>query len=546
MTASCDTLRHLLQQVRQLCRQQQLPSAVVLGGIAVSATASLARAQPALAGLFIDALLVHGDALLGNNEPQRALMQYKAALSEVSSARLGESEGHEVPIRVKIAEAYLKLNDHVHALEHLERIDTSAAGAGGDNDGLVPILMMKARCYKKRGSRDFAAECFKIALKINPFIVEAIQGLLEVTDPKNCEQHVIAPLKRMHATPPQDKLMCKYLDLLKEKAVANYTSQLQLSQELLADYGGAVTPWLLDAAEANYRLANFQESVSGFHRVRELDPFNVERMDLFGSILSQHGTTADLTRLTNSLLSANKEAAETWVASALLMQKKDDPEKAHQFVNKAIENSPWHARAHLLKASLLKSEKKYVLAAKCYRRAYQLSKDLSIYQLLVESYLYTNQGMEAKLTAKEALEQYPEHPKALSLMGNVYYHMKMFNQARREYTRALAIQPECLEAVLSMVELDCLQSKLSPAIKRLKRLVPKHRFLHSRLADLYTQKQEFGDASYHYNAALGDNPSDAAAIEGLKRLEKLRQGGDVSDDEDHSPTVEEVDGLLDD
>ena len=68
-------------------------------------------------------------------------------------------------------------------------------------------------------------------------------------------------------------------------------------------------------------------------------------------------------------------------------------------------------------------------------------------------------------------------------------------------------------------------------IVRLKKLVARHKFLHTRLAEIYVQKREFGEAVFHYNAALRENLHDLTAINGLKRAERWMQGLDPSDDE---------------
>ena len=70
--------------------------------------------------------------------------------------------------------------------------------------------------------------------------------------------------------------------------------------------------------------------------------------------------------------------------------------------------------------------------------------------------------------ANEALELYPSHPLALALTGNVYSSAKQLPKARKSYEKALQIQPECLEAVLSTVELDCEEGKWNDALIRYK------------------------------------------------------------------------------
>lgn len=59
------------------------------------------------------------------------------------------------------------------------------------------VLMAKANCYRRRGSREPAADTYRAALHLNPFCVEAVGGLLEVT-PTQLEQSAAA-VKRLYS-----------------------------------------------------------------------------------------------------------------------------------------------------------------------------------------------------------------------------------------------------------------------------------------------------------------------------------------------------------
>ena len=90
----------------------------------------------------------------------------------------------------------------------------------------------------------------------------------------------------------------------------------------------------------------------------------------------------ELNRLAHTLLVTNSQSPEAWVALAFLSEKKGRRESAHTFVNKAAELDPYMSRALVLKGQLLNADQKFGMAITSYRKAYQLSRDLSVYQVI--------------------------------------------------------------------------------------------------------------------------------------------------------------------
>eukprot|EP00668_Euglena_longa_P012226 GGOE01014661.1.p1 GENE.GGOE01014661.1~~GGOE01014661.1.p1 ORF type:complete len:554 (-),score=177.65 GGOE01014661.1:223-1854(-) len=525
----------LLVEARRLLAASQWKSAAFIAGVVTSRLAAQMRGPGAghCGGTYVDALVACGDAFMGNGECRRALGHYSSALTVLKSGRRlvtlspPKSATPESLLRTKIAQAYLKLNDHAKALEHLEKVDVGSNSQLEANTTLF-VLMAKANCYRRRGSREPAADTYRAALHLNPFCVEAIAGLLEVT-PTQMEQTSSA-VKRVYNRSQCDWLH-KWVDVLKCKCQGDFQEALRTAQALLQEVGDHNTSVLLEVAECQYRLASLQESAAAFEKVRVEDCFVTEKMDVYASLLRQTAGLRELNQLAHSLLVTNPQAAEAWVTLALLSDRKGRRETAHSFVDKATEVNPQHVRAHLLKGQLLNADQKVGQAIKSYRKAYQLSRDLVVYQGLVESYLLNQQPLDASLMANEATDLYPSQPQAWVLAGNVYCHSKQLAKARKMYDEALTLRPDSFEAVLSMVDLDCLEGRWNDGVARLKRLVPQHKFFHTRLADIYLQRKEFGEAVFHYNAALRDNPNNPAAAAGLKRAEKWMNGLDPSEDD---------------
>eukprot|EP00995_Heteronema_vittatum_P009073 NODE_435_length_1381_cov_286.941441_g318_i0.p1 GENE.NODE_435_length_1381_cov_286.941441_g318_i0~~NODE_435_length_1381_cov_286.941441_g318_i0.p1 ORF type:complete len:425 (+),score=109.68 NODE_435_length_1381_cov_286.941441_g318_i0:48-1322(+) len=406
---------------------------------------------------------------------------------------------------------------------------------------MVNMLMLKAACYRRRLSHTSAAESYKQALQLNPYCFEALSGLFEVLP--DAANH-LQTIKRCYNQPNHEWLR-KWLDLLKAKAAANYPEVLAATQHMTAGVllGGYNTSVMLEAAEAHYRMAAFTEAANCFERILDQDPHNVDRMDIYASVLQQSGGAKELNSLAHSLITSQAQAPEAWVTLAVLAQKTGGtsvipsaiavgPEAALKFVTKATDLDPCHVRAHLMKGAILQAENLHPQAIKAYRVAYQASRDLKVQAGLVESYLLNKQVTDAKLVASSCLAAFPDNALALTLMGDVYYHTNTPAKARKAYEKALAHQPDSQEANLAMANLDCAEGHLAEAISRLRRMVHKNKHLHVRLADVYAQKQEYSDATFHYNAALNYNAEDAAAIAGLKRVDRLVNGIEPDDEDD--------------
>ena len=261
----------LLAEIRTLLDAKQWKSASFLAGVLVSKLSAQMRVQTNSTSklVYIDALIVYADALVGGGELRRALAHYSAALTWMKShKRLGSTSNYkpstsECFLRLKIAEAYLQLNEHPKALEHLEKIELGP-NAVLDNTSMLSVYMQRANCYKRRGSRDAAIENYKNALENNPYCMEAILGLLEML-PTQVPQ-TTGYIKRLYFR-PETEWAHKWLDLLKNKLCGNYVEALRVAGELLQDIGDYNTSIVLEVAECHYRLSQGTEAIQMFAKV---------------------------------------------------------------------------------------------------------------------------------------------------------------------------------------------------------------------------------------------------------------------------------------
>ena len=106
-------------------------------------------------------------------------------------------------------------------------------------------------------------------------------------------------------------------------------------------------------------------------------------------------------------------------------------------------------------------------AINCFREVYFVSKELSVYQGLMECYLAQDRFKEALAITSEAAAMMPKHPRAKTLLGLVLSNQSGWDfreKARQQFQAALQLDPKCVEAIISLATLLTNQGKADEAI----------------------------------------------------------------------------------
>ena len=194
---------------------------------------------------------------------------------------------------------------------------------------------------------------------------------------------------------------------------------------------------------------------------------------------------------------------------------------------------------HLLKGRLSLGMKRPEQAILSYRHAKGIRADMPAYHGLVKSLIAAKRFKEALFTAKEAVKDIPNSARALTLLADVHAQdARSRAKARQLYDKALALDPTCTEAVLSLCDLEVAVHSYEEAILLLKRHVSQSPSdaIYVKLANVCASWSQvlddeslpslLGDALRYFQEALRMNPYCEAARRGVTKIEKLMKGMD--------------------
>eukprot|EP01095_Lingulamoeba_sp_RSL-Kostka_P014672 TRINITY_DN6505_c0_g1_i1.p1 TRINITY_DN6505_c0_g1~~TRINITY_DN6505_c0_g1_i1.p1 ORF type:complete len:158 (+),score=78.89 TRINITY_DN6505_c0_g1_i1:369-842(+) len=122
--------------------------------------------------------------------------------------------------------------------------------------------------------------------------------------------------------------------------------------------------------------------------------------------------------------------------------------------------------------------------------------------------------------------------------------------ARKYLESALKTDPNCIEVIFVMVQLNISEQKYEDAIEMLKgRINSDEKYadiLHVHLGDIYLCLKQYSEAIIHYRKALLINPNHQGARQGLERVNKIVTPNHDDDDDEDGEEEDEEDDELDD
>jgi len=170
------------------------------------------------------------------------------------------------------------------------------------------------------------------------------------------------------------------------------------------------TGWVMSrVGQAYYELAEYQRSAKAFEEVRRLEPYHIEGLEIYSTVLWHLNKEVELSLLAQELTSMDRKSAQAWFVTGNCFSLQKEHDVAIKFFQRAIQVEP-----------------NFVYA----------------YSLLAFEYMYLEEFDKALTCFRNAIRLDPRHYHAWYGVGMIYYRQEKFNLAEVHYRKALSINPQ--------------------------------------------------------------------------------------------------------
>jgi len=544
-------LNALLAKAKHLHAVSLTSSAKTLASNLVAALSPTSHpTTPDKCTVYVAACILFADCLASTHEYIRAINHYAAVLNKIKSLPLDAAnrEAIDLDLRVKTAVLYLKTaNDLDPTCKRTKSARTLLEGIP-DSKKTMQVHITLAHLYDRKGLVQLARKKYMDVIRIEPHAVEAYIALVRLgcpTEsfpallsciPPSCVTDygldVIAPrIGGMITSSPsynwfEALVVAHHLDKSNDYSGANKKF------EALEAYFAGNVEFLLRIGDTFVKDGNVCLGHYSYSSARKVDPDIIDDMDKYACLIRKQGKTMLLNKLAEDLLEISQDRAECYLVLALYFEAEGNLEKALGFVDKAIECNSSHAHAHKLRADVLSLQQKYDIALKSYRKAATISKDIFVYQGMVNCYLSLQKIKEASSLANECVKSIPGDARGLALVARVLAKQGNVDKAREVFEKAVSGDKKCIDTTLSYTDFMLDQDDTDAALVLLKKLasVVNSDIINARIGEVYAVRKDWAKALAFFGNALTVNGDCKDAIRGRERVDRMMNGGGSEDD----------------
>lgn len=169
------------------------------------------------------------------------------------------------------------------------------------------------------------------------------------------------------------------------------------------------TGWVLtQVGRAHFELAEYRQAEKIFAKVRQLEPYRLEGMEIYSTTLWHLQSEVTLSALAQDLVEADRTSPQAWCATG----------------------------------NCFSLQKEHDTAIRFFQRAVQVDQGFTYsYTLLGHEYVLTEELDRAMSCFRQAVRTNPRHYNAWYGIGMIYYKQEKFNLAEIHYRKALSINP---------------------------------------------------------------------------------------------------------
>lgn len=170
------------------------------------------------------------------------------------------------------------------------------------------------------------------------------------------------------------------------------------------------TGWVLcHVGRAYSELAEYSKAEKIFSKVRRIEPYRLEGMEIYSTTLWHLQKEVELSTLAQELTEMDKNSAEAWCATGNCFSLHKEHDTAVKFFERSIQVNPNFSYA---------------------------------YTLLGHEYVFTEELDKAMSCFRNAIRVDPRHYNAWYGLGMIYYKQEKFSLAEVHFRRALLINPQ--------------------------------------------------------------------------------------------------------
>ncbi|KAK8864454.1 hypothetical protein IAR55_001703 [Kwoniella newhampshirensis] len=275
--------------------------------------------------------------------------------------------------------------------------------------------------------------------------------------------------------------------------------------------------WSLDIlARCFYEMANYVMARRAFVSLLQLEPYRLQSMEQYSTLLWHLSDPTALSHLSQSLMSVNRDSAQPWIAAGNCFSLLKDHDEAMRCFRRATQIDPSCAYAWTLCGYEAIEMEEYDRAIAFYRTAIRTdARHYNAWYGMGLVYLKTGKHKYAEHHFRRAVEINPTNAVLLCCVGMVLEQSDDIVQAIRYYERAVLFAPDSpmvhFKRIRALVALQRFDEAIA-ALEPLSREAPDEANIFFLLGKCYLRKGRRGEATIAFTTARELQPKLESAI----------------------------------
>jgi len=279
--------------------------------------------------------------------------------------------------------------------------------------------------------------------------------------------------------------------------------------------GNATASQWLERGNQLWRLLRFEEAIKAFEAAIKLKPSFVY-LAYYGKglALSYNGKDQEAIAAFESATKLKPDFTAAWRSLGLIYRDLKQPEKALLAIEKAIELQPKNPNLYNEKFGFLESLKQYIEAETAINKAIEINPRAAFYNNRGVLYYKQKKWELALADYTQALKINPQYVDAYYNRGLVYSKQEKWELALADYTQALKINPQYADAYINRGSFYYEQKKWELALANFNQALkinPQYVDAYYNRGLVYSKQEKWELALADFNQALKINPQYADA-----------------------------------